>query len=183
MSNTFPNFLLKSDITVRHSVVSLPTTSTLHWQEKRFRAKKFYCWVCPGSFGKPTPKRRPENQSFLQCETTKGPGRSHADRGLKLGDRKGVIFAPGRNLNAFYEAFMTGLCLIRLGRSTKKYLRTNIPWRPRIEPPQLKHLTSRSGIGWGGTSMRTISYFAPQLGQSNGTDCGSDINATPRIAL
>ena len=41
MSNTFPNFLLKSDITVRHSVVSLPTTSTLHWQEKRFRAKSF----------------------------------------------------------------------------------------------------------------------------------------------
>jgi len=41
MSNTFPNFLLKSDITVRHSVVSLPTTSTLHWQVKRFRAKKF----------------------------------------------------------------------------------------------------------------------------------------------
>src|SRR6516165_7183801 len=78
---------------------------------------------------------------------------------------------------------MTGVfCLIRLGRSTKKYLRTNIPWRPRIEPPQLKHLTSRSGIGWGGTSMRTISYFAPQLEQSNGTDCESDINATLRIA-
>ena len=146
------------------------------------RLGEAYCWVCPGSFGKPTPKRRPENQSFLQCETTKGPGRSHADRGLKLGDRKGAIFAPGRNLNAFYEAFMTSLCRIRLGRSTKKYLRTNIPWRPRIEPPQLKHLTSRSGIGWGGTSMRTISYFAPQLGQSNGTDCESDINAAPRIA-
>ena len=41
MSNTFPNFLLKSDITVRHSVVSLPTDSALHWQVKRFRAKKF----------------------------------------------------------------------------------------------------------------------------------------------
>jgi hypothetical protein len=41
MSNTFPNFLLKSDITVRHSVVSLPTNSTLHWHVKRFRAKKF----------------------------------------------------------------------------------------------------------------------------------------------
>jgi len=102
---------------------------------------------------------------------------------LSLGTAKGFIFAPGGNLNAFYETFMTGaFCLIRLGRSTKKYLRTNIPWRPRIEPPQLKHLTSRSGIGWGGTSMRTISYFAPQLGQSNGMDCESDINATPRIA-
>ena len=75
---------------------------------------------------------------------------------------------------------MTGaFCLIRLGRSTKKYLRTNIPWRPRIEPPQLKHLTSRSGVGWGGTSMRTISYFAPQFGQSNGTDCESDIRDPP----
>jgi len=41
ISNTFPNFLLKSDITVRHSVVSLPTNSTLHWQVKRLRTKKF----------------------------------------------------------------------------------------------------------------------------------------------
>ena len=41
MSNTLPNFLLKSDIAVRHSVVSLPTDSALHWQVKRFRAKKF----------------------------------------------------------------------------------------------------------------------------------------------
>jgi len=121
---------------------------------------------------------------FLQCEVTKGPGRSHANRGLKFGDCKGVIFAPGGNLNAFYETFMTGaFCLIRLGRSTKKYLRTNIPWRPRIEPPQLKHLTSRSGVGWGGTSTRTISYFAPQLGQSNGKDCESGIMRPPKSQI
>jgi hypothetical protein len=42
-------------------------------------------------------------------EVAKGPGRSHADRGLKFGDCKGVIFAPGRNLNGFYEAFMTAI--------------------------------------------------------------------------
>ena len=103
---------------------------------------------------------------------------------LSLGTAKGFIFAPGGNLNAFYETFMTGaFCLIRLGRSTKKYLRTNIPRRPRIEPPQLKHLTSRSGIGWGGTSMRTISYFAPQLGQSNSTDCESDIMRPPESQI
>jgi hypothetical protein len=41
MSNTFPNFLLKSDIAARHSVVSLPTDSALHWQVNRFRAKNF----------------------------------------------------------------------------------------------------------------------------------------------
>jgi hypothetical protein len=35
ISNTFPNFLLKSDITVRHSVVSLPINSALHWQVNR----------------------------------------------------------------------------------------------------------------------------------------------------
>jgi hypothetical protein len=40
ISNTLPNFFLKSDIAVRHSVVSLPTDSALHWQVKRFRAKK-----------------------------------------------------------------------------------------------------------------------------------------------
>jgi hypothetical protein len=51
-------------------------------------------------------KRRPESK-FLGREVAKGPGHSHADRGLKYGDCKGVIFAPGCNLNAFYEAFMT----------------------------------------------------------------------------
>jgi len=122
----------------------------------------------------------PRESPGIRCGITKGLGRSRADRGLKFGEYKGAAFAPSCNLNAFYETFMTGaFCLIRLGRSTKKYLRTNIPWRPRIEPPQLKHLTSRSGIGWGGASMRTISYFAPQLGQSNGTDCESDIRGDP----
>jgi hypothetical protein len=42
-------------------------------------------------------------------EITKGLGRSHADRGLKFGDCKGVIFAPSCSLNTFYEAFMTAL--------------------------------------------------------------------------
>jgi hypothetical protein len=41
MSNTLPNFLLKSDIAVRHSVVSLSTDSALHWQVNRLRAKTF----------------------------------------------------------------------------------------------------------------------------------------------
>jgi hypothetical protein len=39
-------------------------------------------------------------------EVAKGPGRSHADRGLRFGVCKGS-FAPSGNLNSFYEAFMT----------------------------------------------------------------------------
>src|SRR5215831_14035454 len=90
------------------------------------------------------------------------------------------------NLNVFYEGFatvFTGYCPRRLGRSIKKYLRTNIPWRPRKEPPQLTQLIARSAVGWGGSSTRTISYFAPQLGQSNGTDRGSDICDAPESQI
>src|SRR5215469_12702397 len=57
----------------------------------------------------PTPKRRLENQRFLQPEITKGLGRSRADRGLKFGECKGAAFAPSCNVNAFYEAFMTAI--------------------------------------------------------------------------
>src|SRR5262249_60258705 len=71
---------------------------------------------------------------------------------------------------------------IRVDRTTKKYVKTHIPSRPRKDPPQLTHLTSRSAVGWGGTSTRTISYFAPQLGQSNGTESGSDIMRPSPIA-
>ena len=109
----------------------------------------------------------------------KAPAAPMLTEALSLGNAKGLSFAPNDcNLNVFYEGFatvFTGFCPRRLGRSTKKYLRTNIPWRPRKEPPQLTHVIARSAVGWGGNSTRTISYFAPQLGQSNGTDCGSDI--------
>jgi hypothetical protein len=61
------------------------------------------------------PRVRGEHEPLLRQEPVivekgpglRNPGRSHADRGLKFGDCKGVFFAPGRNLNAFYEAFMT----------------------------------------------------------------------------
>jgi hypothetical protein len=49
---------------------------------------------------------------------------------LSLGNAKG-LFAPNNyNLNAFYETSVTtfvAFCPRRLGRSTKKYLRTNAP--------------------------------------------------------
>jgi hypothetical protein len=41
------------------------------------------------------------NQGFLQREITKGPGRSHADRGLKFGECK-EVFAPNGNLNELF---------------------------------------------------------------------------------
>ena len=42
---------------------------------------------------------------------------------------------------------------------------------------------SRSAIHWDGASTRTISYLAPQLGQLNGTDSGSDITPPNRKSL
>src|SRR5262249_43580721 len=58
----------------------------------------------------------------------------------------------------------------------KKYLRTKAPLRPCKGPPQVTHVISRSVVGRGGASTRTISYFVPQLGQSNRTDGESDIS-------
>jgi len=126
-------------------------------------------------------KKKARIKALLKRKTARGPGRSHADRGLEFGECK-EVFAFDGNLTFSYEAFMTAF-LIRLGRSTKKYLRTNIPWRPRKEPPQFTHLTSRSAVGWGGTSTRTTWYFAPQLGQSNGTDCESGIMRPPKSQI
>jgi hypothetical protein len=97
---------------------------------------------------------------------------------LRLGNDKVSLHPNDRNLNVSYEPFVTvfiAFCPRRLGRSTKKYLRTNAPWRPRKDPPQLTHFTSRAAVHWDGVSTRTISYLAPQLGQLNGTDKGSDI--------
>src|SRR5438477_4483105 len=73
-------------------------------------------------------------------------------------------------------------CPRRFGRSIKKYLRTNAPWRPRKDPPQLRHFMSRPAVHWGGASTRTISYLAPQLRQLNGTDSGSDITPESQIS-
>jgi hypothetical protein len=49
---------------------------------------------------------------------------------LSLGNAKGFLAPNNCKLNAFYEALVTvfvAFCPRRLGRSTKKYLRTNTP--------------------------------------------------------
>src|SRR5262249_523904 len=52
-------------------------------------------------------------------------------------------------------------------------LRPNTPCRPCKGPPQLRQVISRSVVGRGEASTRTLSYFAPQLGHLNDTDEGS----------
>jgi hypothetical protein len=60
----------------------------------------------------------------------KAPAAPMLTEALSLGNAKG-FFAPNNcNLKAFYEALVTVLiafCPRLLGRSTKKYLRTNTP--------------------------------------------------------
>ena len=65
-------------------------------------------------------------------------------------------------------------CQARRREPTKKYLRMNLPSRPRRGPPQDRQVISRSVVGRGGASTRTILYFAAQFGHSNNVEFGID---------
>jgi hypothetical protein len=48
---------------------------------------------------------------------------------------------------------------------------------------ELRHLTPQSVVGGGGASTRISWYLAPQLGQSNGSDCKSDMCDAPESQI
>src|SRR6516165_9257887 len=48
---------------VRHGAMGCRTRTTTPGP-----TREAYRWCCPGSVGKPAPKRRPENQSFLRLK-------------------------------------------------------------------------------------------------------------------
>jgi hypothetical protein len=63
-----------------------------------------------------------------------------------------------------------GVQACRLGRSIRKYFKTNLPSRPFRGAPQSKHVFSRPVVRpWRGG---LISYFAPQLEQWNSLEGG-----------
>ena len=67
-----------------------------------------------------------------------------------------------------------------LGRSTRKYLRRNLPSRPCRWPPQQMHIISRSVVGSGvGASTRTICTSHYSWG--NGIAPGGGLGIRPRL--
>jgi hypothetical protein len=90
---------------------------------------------------------------------------------------RGTRFAL--SLIAFRREQIQRLPARRFGRSVRKYLRTNGPSRPSSEPPQDKHVISRSVVGSRGASARTSKYFAAQFGHSNRVE--GELGMTKRL--